>query len=260
MKVVTRPTTIQKPPGVLGEGDPAHVHPEEAPDDVEGEGQHRHHGEDEEGAVAALADEGRQLLLQDLDPLPERRGVRHRGRELLGRLAQLLLVLLGEPRRGSAQEAEERGRLRGQQALQAHQDAPQGPELRAARADAVREEAVLDRVHPPRRVADDLDHHVRLVAQEVGEKLRRGAEGLALPHRLAEPVDRAQRLRPRAHHEPPLDAEVHRRDVGGVEREVEQHVVEDRDQPVPGLLDPGGARVAAQRLVEARRAERGAAA
>jgi alkaline phosphatase len=241
----------QPEPGrVLGERDAAHVHPEEAADHVEGQRQHRHHGEDEEGPVAALADEGGQFLLEDLDPLHERGRVGHRVRELLGGLAEVLEVLLGEPGRGAGEQAEEGGRLRGEEPLQAHQHPAQGPELRPARADPVGEKAVLDRVHPTRPVAGDPGQHLGLVAQEVGEEVGRGAERLALPHRLAQAVDRAQRLRARAHHEPPPHAQAERRGVGGVEGEVEEDVVEDRDQPVPGLLDAGRARVLVERLAE----------
>jgi hypothetical protein len=141
-------------------------------------------------------------------------------------------------------------RLRREQPLEADEDAAQGAELSPTRAHPAREEAVLHRVHAPGPVADDLHQDVGLVAQQVRERLGGGAESLPLANRFAETVDRPQRLGAGADHEPPPHAQVHRGGVGGVEREVEEHVVDHGDQAVPGLLHARRSGFLVQRLVE----------
>ena len=69
------------------------------------------------------------------------------------------------------------------------------------------EQAVLDTVDAGRRLAQDCREHVRLIAQQMHEQRDRRGERLTLLHRMAQAVDRAQRLAAGAHEQPALEAE-----------------------------------------------------
>jgi hypothetical protein len=58
-------------------------------------------------------------------------------------------------------------------------------------------------------------------------------------HRGPEPVQGAERLEPGTDHDLRLDAEGHGRDVGRVEGEIEEDVVNHRQESIALLLQPG---------------------
>ena len=127
---------------------PCDIHPEHARDDRQRQRQHRHDGEDEERLVGLLVDQRDQFFLQQPDPLDQRRRIGNRSRELLGRLAQVGEVRVGDPRGRPVQQAEERRRFGRQQPLQPHQHAPQRAQRRTGWPGGARGSGL-----PPRRPA-----------------------------------------------------------------------------------------------------------
>ena len=154
----------------------------------------------------------------------------HRGRELMGGVEQGLDVLRCQPGRGAAQQAEERRRLGREHPLErAPAPGAASPAPCGSTPPRVGRQPVLDRVHPggvePRTICPSTSawSRMRWASSSAGTR-----DGLALPHRGAEPVDGAQRLAARARRGEAIDADAHRRHLGSVEGEVEQHVVRAR--------------------------------
>ena len=108
----------------------------------------------------------------------------------------------------------------------------------------MRHDAVFDRVNLPGGVTEDLDQHVRLIAQQVREQFGRRAERLTMLDRRAQPIDRAQLRRPDADDDPLGDVEgdrCRRRSFRGEELDVvdhrEQRAVDDLDAGRGQFLD-----------------------
>lgn len=96
--------------------------------------------------------------------------------------------------------------------------------------------------------AHDADEHVTLIMHLMQQQLHARAHDGAPDHRIAQPVDRAQRLEAHTHHQPRAQGQPGRGDVGRVEAEVVVHTVGQRHQHVAINLDPGGSHAIVQRF------------
>ena len=226
---------------MLRERHSAHVHAKQAGHQVHGQRQHGHQGQHEDRPTGLFIDARRQLFLQQFYPFGQRRGVGHRRRELLGRLAQIEQVGLADPGDRAAQQPKQGRRFRRQQALQSHQRATQQAQFAATYHDAACQQRVFDDVDPRGRLPHDVYQHLRLVAHQVRQQVGGRAQGLAGAHFRAQAIDRAQRPQARAHHQARRDAQRGRRDARGIKSRIEQQIVDHRDERVARLLEPRGA-------------------
>jgi hypothetical protein len=92
--------------------------------------------------------------------------------------------------------------------LQPHEHAPQLAEVGALLLQPPAQQAVLDAVDLQRGLAHDAHQHVALVVQQVVQQIDRRAEAHPLLHGLAQAIDAAQRMRPRAHRDALADAAI----------------------------------------------------
>ena len=104
------------------------------------------------------------------------------------------------------------------------------------------EQAVLDDIHPHRRLAHDAHQHIALVIEQVIEQRQRRREGHALLYRLAQTVDRAQGMDTGADNHTSVHGEPERLDLGWIKRRLVGHVIDDGGEAVSGLLNARRAR------------------
>ena len=234
---------------VLGQRHTADIHPEKTGNDVDRQGQHRHHRQGEQRAVALFVEVGGDFFLQQFDPFAEGGEVVDDQRKLLGGFAQLLDVLLLQPRRRTIEQAQQRPWLQRQQPLQTHQHATVGAKFGAVGRQARGEQFVFDLIDTQAGLAHDLRQHFALIAQQMHEQFRGRAKALAGLHRRAQLVHRMQRLQARADDQFAAHADPQRRHVGGNHAaEVEHHIVDHRQQRRIDMLDARRTRTFVQRF------------
>ncbi len=119
-----------------------------------------------------------------------------------------------------------------------------------------RQETVFDAVHFYRCAPHDLHEQIRLIAQQMREQFGGRAEHLAATHRLAQRIDRAQRLHARGDENLLMGVDPQCRDLRWRQFEVEHHVVDDREQRALLMLDARRVRAFVQRVEEGVRQSR----
>ena len=145
-------------------------------------------------AIGLLADLGRDFFLQQLDALLQLEDVVDHEIEFFGGLAQLVEVGLGDPGRWRPQEAEQGSGLGRQQAAQAHQHAAQLAQIFALAQQPAQQQLVFDGIDAEGRFAGDAHQRIALGAHEVVQEGDRRIEATAVLDRLAQAIDRAQRM------------------------------------------------------------------
>ena len=220
---------------VVGQRNAADVHAQQAGGEVDRQCEHGDDGQHEEAAVGLLVDLRGHFFLQQLHPLLQRHHVAQHHGELFRRIAQVLHVQIGHPHRRVLEQAEQCRRLRQQQPLQAHQQPPHRAQARALVVQASGEQLVLHVIDLQRGPPHQVDQHVGLVPQQLRQQVGGRAHRLAIAHRHAQLVDRAQRLAAPGDQQAAVQADPQRGGVGRLEEEVELQVVDHRQQH---LLDP----------------------
>ena len=103
---------------MLGQRQAAHIHAQQARDDVDRQHQDRDDGQDEQAAIVLLVDHGGDFFLQQLDALLQGRHVAQYHREFLARGADVLDIGRDDPAGRMLEHAHQRRRFGREHALQ----------------------------------------------------------------------------------------------------------------------------------------------